>query len=596
MSRKRGSIGVVLGLAYLALWPASAFSQAIPTANALCRKTVAKAARGLTGKVLSGSVACHKRRHQGSIAATIDCNDVDSVGFPGAYAAKVSAAVASAAVKVPGKCATASSPAANGYASCPAPCNSVVPAIGTYADVANCLSCVAKAQAKATLLAAYGGAPPASLGDDASRCQDSRIGTGLRKYVDGRMKAQHRCQYDEDKGRISTDCRDGDASGDIASARGKLDGAIALCSSGDLAALTSCAGSVVAEETCVTAAADAATDVVFDAIYPALPTPTPTHTPQATNTQTRTPTPTETPTGAACPSGNFLDVSGAAGPGGTYAALHPSLSVTCSASAVSVQSNGIPTYQYIAMTPNGLQAKSYTFSFPRSPSQAASTTAVPLLGNIGVAVDGIPIYGVNEGAQPASDAYGDPIAAAILDECGSHSAQQGTFHNHKLQVKCLIQSAVSSSQPWNNPDPSPSDPSPIVGYAFDGFPIYGPYECTDAGCGAVQEMLSGWDNTGYQAGTAGCTSSAACSSGYCTDVMINGSPTTACVPKTCVWSNNTYTAKVGPQYLDKCNGHVGPNGDYHYHTTSSFPYILGCYRGTPTNNGGNGTPPGGTCP
>jgi hypothetical protein len=136
----------------------------------------------------------------------------------------------------------------------------------------------------------------------------------------------------------------------------------------------------------------------------------------------------------------------------------------------------------------------------------------------------------------------------------------------------------------------------VIGYAFDGFAIYGPYECTDASCTSVQEMLSSWDNTGYQGGTVGCASSAACSNGYCTAVMIGGTQTTACVPKTCVWSNNTYTAKASSAYLDQCNGHVGPYGDYHYHATSTFPYTLGCYRGTPTNNGGTGTPPGGTCP
>ncbi|HZR81276.1 MAG TPA: YHYH protein [Candidatus Binatia bacterium] len=317
-----------------------------------------------------------------------------------------------------------------------------------------------------------------------------------------------------------------------------------------------------------------------EALCPVVPTPTP--------------APTPTPTGGACAATNFLDVSNAAGP--SYNGLMPSLAASCSAATVNVQSNGIPTYMYVALTPNGLQAKSYNFTFPRFPTVAANATAVPLLGNVGVAVNGIPIYGVNEGPQPASDAYGDPIAASILDECGSHSAQQGTFHFHKLQVKCLVQSAVSESQPWNDPDPSPSVPSPIVGYAFDGFPIYGPYECTDTGCSSVQKMLSAWDNTGYQSGTVGCTSSASCSSGYCTDVMINGAETTACVPRTCVWSNNEYTAKAGSAYLDQCNGHVGPNGDYHYHTTTTFPYILGCYRGAPTNNGGTGTPPGGTCP
>lgn len=338
-----------------------------------------------------------------------------------------------------------------------------------------------------------------------------------------------------------------------------------------------------------------------ESVCPVVATPTATAT--ATPTLTASPTPTFTPSpsptatgAAACAAANFLDVSGAAGPGGTYSSLHPSLSASCGASTVTVLSNGIPTYQYEALTPNGLQAKSYTFTFPRYASVAGSPVNIPLLGNIGVAVNGIPIYGVNEGAQPASDAYGDPIAASILDECGGHSAQQGTFHNHKLIAKCLVQSAVSESQPWNDPDPSPNVPSPILGYAFDGFPIYGPYECVDVGCSAVQKMLSSWDNTGYQAGTAGCSSSASCSSGYCTEVMINGAETTACVPKTCVWSNNDYSLKIGSQYLDQCNGHVGPNGDYHYHVTSTFPYTLGCYAGSATNNGGNGTPPGGTCP
>ena len=314
------------------------------------------------------------------------------------------------------------------------------------------------------------------------------------------------------------------------------------------------------------------------------------------STTTATTSMTTTTVAGACAASNFLDVRGAAGPRGSYSLLSPSLSVSCGASTVAVQSNGIPTYQYVALTPNGLQAKNYNFTFPRYPAIAATTTAVPLLGNMGVAVNGIPIYAVNEGPQPASDAYGDPIAATILDQCGSHSAQQGTFHNHKLVVKCLLQSAVSESQPWNDPDPSPSEPSPIIGYAFDGFPIYGPYECTDGTCTSVQQMRSSWDSTGYQAGTQGCASSAACSSGYCTAVMIGGVQTTACVPKTCVWSNNAYSAKAGSQYLDQCNGHVGPGGDYHYHATATFPYIVGCYRGTPTNNGGAGTPPGGTCP
>ena len=39
-------------------------------------------------------------------------------------------------------------------------------------------------------------------------------------------------------------------------------------------------------------------------------------------------------------------------------------------------------------------------------------------------------------------------------------------------------------------------------------------------------------------------------------------------------------------------GHTGGTGDYHYHATSSFPYILGCYAGT-AGGGGTGGDGGG---
>ena len=41
-----------------------------------------------------------------------------------------------------------------------------------------------------------------------------------------------------------------------------------------------------------------------------------------------------------------------------------------------------------------------------------------------------------------------------------------------------------------------------------------------------------------------------------------------------------------PTGLDECNGHTHatshfPDGIYHYHVTTAFPYISGCYRGSP---------------
>jgi hypothetical protein len=34
-----------------------------------------------------------------------------------------------------------------------------------------------------------------------------------------------------------------------------------------------------------------------------------------------------------------------------------------------------------------------------------------------------------------------------------------------------------------------------------------------------------------------------------------------------------------PADLDECNGHTGPDGTYHYHTTKGYPYVPLCYRG-----------------
>ncbi len=368
-----------------------------------------------------------------------------SASFPGASTVATAASKLTSGIGT--KCAAASTPADNGYTSCASPCAAAVPSLASYSDVAACLICETTAAATTAIQAAYGTSPPIQGTTDAAwKCQNTYVGAAVRTYVKKRLTEQRKCQYKEDKGTIgATDCQNADLTGAIAKAGATFSTKVARCTDGDLAALTSCAMTVSAEQTCARSAAATMADSLFQAIYPE-----------------------PSPPVSDCAADNFLDVSGAAGP--NSGGLTPSLSASCSSTTVTVQSNGIPTYQYVALTPNGLQAKNYTFTFPRFPSAAASTTAVPLLGNVGVAVNGVPIYGVNEGPQPTSDAYGDPIAAAILDECGSHSAQQGTFHFHKLQVKCLIQSAVSASQPWNDADPSPSEASPIIGYAFDGFP------------------------------------------------------------------------------------------------------------------------------
>lgn len=249
---------------------------------------------------------------------------------------------------------------------------------------------------------------------------------------------------------------------------------------------------------------------------------------------------TDTGTGSdgSCPLAKSFPAVSADAANSAYPA--PTLSVSCDAQTVTVKSNGIPGYRYVQQTPNPLKAQSWAWRFPRNPVEAAKPSTIPLLGPVGVAVNGLPIYGPNEGTMPHP--YGDPVYNKMMDYCMGHTAQAGDYHYHALLVKCLIKDAVDGQ------------PSPIVGYGFDGFPVYGPYECADDKCSRLVKMQSSWDRTGD--------------------------------PTTYAWDNYTYKAKAGEGYLDKCNGHVGVDGSYHYHATETFPYVFGCYAGTATQNGG----------
>lgn len=241
----------------------------------------------------------------------------------------------------------------------------------------------------------------------------------------------------------------------------------------------------------------------------------------------------------------ILDVGDAAGAGASYA--DPEVWAGCTDDALIIEGNGMPTYAFVQMTPNGLTEQDYTFEIPRHPTVAAQPTEIPLLGLAGVAVNGLVWFGPNEAAQPADSAWGDPIYNGITDGCFGHTA--GEYHFHALNQKCLTQDAVSESEPWTLPDPSASESSPVIGWAMDGFPIYGSYGCLDEECTQVAEMTSGYDQIAD--------------------------------PTQNAWEAYTWSDKSDATILDECNGRVQPDGSYGYHATSDFPYILGCYTGTP---------------
>jgi YHYH protein len=181
-----------------------------------------------------------------------------------------------------------------------------------------------------------------------------------------------------------------------------------------------------------------------------------------------------------------------------------------------VESDGIPTHPHgefpNASNPNSIRKQNYKFYIPLEPKPAEKPRKTPF-GPIGVAINGIPFY--NQYNAEGADA----VKLEVFDSCCGHPDPQGRYHYHKYPV-CV-------KSPFKD---EAGKHSPLIGYAFDGYAIYGP---------------NGED----------------------------GKP---------------------PTDLDECNGHTDAEHGYHYHVTAGYPYILGGYHGVvEEKNFDHGGPPGG---
>ena len=216
--------------------------------------------------------------------------------------------------------------------------------------------------------------------------------------------------------------------------------------------------------------------------------------------------------------------------------VDPMVSASCDGTNVVVSSNSIPDFPYIETSPGNPRAFETDYTFPLVPEMANEVTEVPRLGAIGVAVNGIPIFGQAEGTG------GDVMSlGGGFTECGGHNGPTG-YHYHTFDVTGSDRCRFSMEDLANGPV--------LYGYAFDGFKIYGSLDYT--------------------------------SSYTLTDPSLFATDT---------FSAHTYIEGSGD--LDECNGRFDESGEYAYYTTETFPYTVGCYRGVPTENGGGPGGPGG---
>lgn len=180
-----------------------------------------------------------------------------------------------------------------------------------------------------------------------------------------------------------------------------------------------------------------------------------------------------------------------------------------------VESDGIPDHpMMVGITAWQQQVplpQPYTgqnaWQFPLKPIPAAQPLSAKnhfFRGAIAIAADGVPIFNAlnNRGV--------DSNLAGELDEYGGHSGRADDYHYHAAPL--YLEKIVGRGKP--------------IGYALDGYPLYG---LTEPG----------------------------------------GSPTGK---------------------LDEFNGHTTPELGYHYHATKTYPYINGGFHGAVTEIGGQVDP------
>ncbi|TDO97902.1 YHYH protein [Marinomonas balearica] len=231
-------------------------------------------------------------------------------------------------------------------------------------------------------------------------------------------------------------------------------------------------------------------------------------------------------------------------------------------------SNNIPNHDFNdrnARFATNAKEVSQSFNIKRAPQLSYRVTPLEQSTYNGIMINGVPIdilsaacyspnarradrqgnipIGCRSDAKWLVDPLG-PNANMGADAHNAHTQPDGSYHYHGNP------NALFDEKPGNNG-------SPTIGFAADGFPIYGSY-FYDETRKQVRKAKSGYR---LKSGTRPTRSSTSPGGNY----------------------DGTYIqdwefANTGD--LDQCNG-MTVNGQYGYYVTDTYPWIVNCFSGTP---------------
>ncbi len=278
--------------------------------------------------------------------------------------------------------------------------------------------------------------------------------------------------------------------------------------------------------------------------------------------------------------------------------------VQYSSNWVYVSTNGIPAYitgPFLDGNPSLASDQNAIFKFPLNPVENTGTPTPTTGGNIGVFINGVALFDYRDGvswnnqtqAEGGGPIMGPPgqgiwnrdavVAERTGFDCAKGHPAMGNYHHHQnpsaFNLDLVTLSTICDTYAADGLYViNTLEHSPLIGYAYDGFPIYGAYAFANTdGTGGITRMKSSYQlrditvRTHYADGT---------------DVT-DGPAVNATYPLGRYREDYEFIAHPGmDDYLDEHNGRFCitpeyPNGIYAYFCTvdanhnSAYPYAVG---------------------
>ena len=275
-----------------------------------------------------------------------------------------------------------------------------------------------------------------------------------------------------------------------------------------------------------------------------------------------------------------------------------------SANSVYIRANGVPSYvtgPFQDGNPSLTTSQNAIFKFPLNPVKNTGTLIATSGGNIGLFINGVALFDYRDGVSwknSTGTIAGGPIGGmgdrvwnrdAIVAEragfdCAKGHPAMGNYHHHQNPSAFKLDLNVISTV-CNLYDADglyvidSTKHSPLIGFAYDGFPIYGAYAFKNVdGTGGIVRMKSSYSLRNIIARTHYANGN---------DVT-DGPAVSTTYPLGYFREDYQYneTSPATPDYLDEHNGRFCitpeyPNGIYCYYATvdanwnSSYPYAVG---------------------